>query len=430
MKELLSASGNSAPTSSGHSEEGIRMLRILTSIYPAVVSDIYREEDFYSDGYRPTEEYRYSRYRLDENGDNYNQFILVVNAEYPYIRLSRAKGKSQYPCGGETSVPEGGWFSRLSDAEREKHCPKIAWGFVAEYLMNLRYDGNQDDYVELQSRDTVIRGYYCKYLKIYLDNHNGLKYSSVSLEQKELDFLAEHEKLITALWAKTTPLKAYPSLYEYASLAERDYEMFLQRRKNEIQNAEKHGKEEDNRDRTVIQNGAKSIYIENNMGSVIINHESLGMTGHNEAYFADIEKKILAALDDALATIDVCVAWFTNHRLRDKLLEKQGQGIEVRVIIYKDGVNSRKGVNLTGLKHKEYRGERGGVLHDKFCVIDNVTTISGSYNWTENAENKNDEDASFRTKDYEFASEFTKRFNQMWHRDDKNAQQIENGDKK
>ena len=40
--------------------------------------------------------------------------------------------------------------------------------------------------------------------------------------------------------------------------------------------------------------------------------------------FKNIEKKILDALDEAIATIDVCVAWFTNVTLQKKLLEKKG----------------------------------------------------------------------------------------------------------
>ena len=80
------------------------------------------------------------------------------------------------------------------------------------------------------------------------------------------------------------------------------------------------------------------------------------MQPHNEAYFAGIEKQILKILDKALTTIIVCVAWFTNLKLRDKLLEKQSEGIDVKVIIYKDGVNHSKGVDLSGLNHKEYKG--------------------------------------------------------------------------
>ena len=141
------------------------------------------------------------------------------------------------------------------------------------------------------------------------------------------------------------------------------------------------------------------------------------MQPRNDAYFAGIEKQILEVLDKALTTIIVCVAWFTNTKLRDKLIEKQKDGIDVRVIIYKDGVNHSKGVDLSELNHKEYRGERGGIMHEKFCVVDNVHTVCGSYNWTLNAENKNDEDAAFHLEDYKFASKYTKRFNEIWKRD-------------
>jgi len=151
----------------------------------------------------------------------------------------------------------------------------------------------------------------------------------------------------------------------------------------------------------------------------VISKETKGeMHPRNEASFDGIEQKILDALDKAEATIDVCVAWFTNPKLRDKLLEKSNDGVEVRVITYKDGVNQTKGVDLSDLKHKKFRGVRSGVLHDKFCVIDNVHTINGSYNWTLNAEHKNDEDAAFHFEDYKLASRYTKRFNQMWKRDE------------
>lgn len=109
-----------------------------------------------------------------------------------------------------------------------------------------------------------------------------------------------------------------------------------------------------------------------------------------------------------------------HHDIYAELVENKIRIIRAlleMLVIYKDGVNHSKGVDLSQLTHKEYRGERGGIMHEKFCVIDNVITISGSYNWTLNAENKNDEDASFRFEDHKFASKYTRRFNEMWNRD-------------
>ena len=86
-----------------------------------------------------------------------------------------------------------------------------------------------------KGRNSLIQSYYSKYLQQYLQCHNGLKFLNISKEQKELDFLDEHERIIKALWEKSEPLKKYPELYRYAADAEADYERFLEGRRNELQ---------------------------------------------------------------------------------------------------------------------------------------------------------------------------------------------------
>lgn len=112
----------------------------------------------------------------------------------------------------------------------------------------------------------------------------------------------------------------------------------------------------------------------------------------NQAHFQDIQNKILAALDSAKVSIRVIMAWFTNDTLFNKLVEKHNEGVDVEISIYDDGVNKKHGVDITQLPHKKIkRGQRGGLMHDKFCVIDNQIVVTGSYNWTDNAEFRNDE---------------------------------------
>ena len=45
--------------------------------------EVYKEEDFYKDKGWPSERLVYSKYILNIVGDDYDQFILVVKAEYP-----------------------------------------------------------------------------------------------------------------------------------------------------------------------------------------------------------------------------------------------------------------------------------------------------------------------------------------------------------
>lgn len=134
--------------------------------------------------------------------------------------------------------------------------------------------------------------------------------------------------------------------------------------------------------------------------------------------FKNIEKKILDALDEAIATIDVSVAWFTNVTLQKKLLEKKKDGCKVRIMIDANHTNQKHGVDLNPFEHKAIKAERNGIMHHKFCVIDNNITIHGSYNWTTAAETKNNEEISVDKNDVKKASAYTKEFNRLWDKDD------------
>lgn len=474
---------------------------------------IFNEDEFYQDDGGPTEFFNYCHYifytgESTEYGPDYDQFATVMNSEYPYIRLTKKRGNSHIPCGGCSQPSTGGWFASLTESERDEYCPKIAWGVTAVYFLNLRYDLKQDDYVELKERDLIIRDYYGKCLKMYLDNHSGLKYSKLSREQKEMDFIAEHEVIIRGLWERSTRLAKYPVLFEYAKGTEKDYEAYLAYRKTEIQRNEI-GKRtifnnKNIENRTIIQNGDKSLYVENNKGTIIIgvdmskrrcfsteiresfnkpyikvyflddsvasdakevaerlnvvktvnitpssskDHPGNTLTVYpklmvkvedcekeiiealngffsegilaerkpvrNDAYFNGIADKIIKDLDKARVSIHVCIAWFTNQRIADKLVEKYKQGIDVKVIFYDDHTNSRFGVNLDGIPFKAVRGSRGGLMHNKYCVIDNQIVMTGSYNWSENAENKNDENAAVMY-DYDRASDYSVEFRKMF----------------
>lgn len=115
----------------------------------------------------------------------------------------------------------------------------------------------------------------------------------------------------------------------------------------------------------------------------------------NEAHFQDIQNRILKALDSAEVSITLVMAWFTNDTLFQKIVEKHMQGVEVKLAIYDDGINKKHGVDISQVPHvKLKKGIRGGLMHNKFCVIDNQVVITGSYNWSDNAEFRNDENVT------------------------------------
>ena len=138
------------------------------------------------------------------------------------------------------------------------------------------------------------------------------------------------------------------------------------------------------------------------MGDVMESPNSV----ETEAHFQNIQNQIIAELNKARVSIIVVMAWFSNKILADKLIEKHKEGLDVKVAIYDDGINRKHGVELAGIDVKRIKALRGGKMHDKFCVIDNQVVITGSYNWSSNAEFKNDENIAI-LRDNKRASDFS-----------------------
>jgi tetratricopeptide (TPR) repeat protein len=133
----------------------------------------------------------------------------------------------------------------------------------------------------------------------------------------------------------------------------------------------------------------------------------------NEVYFENIHTPILEKLNEAAHSIRVAVAWFTDQQLFERLVQKAAEGVTVIVIIRNDVIN----LGQSGLAWQELLNNDGSLyfspdspaLHHKFCLIDDKTLISGSYNWTYGAR-RNRENALY-TQQSEVVKAFRKEFN-------------------
>lgn len=132
----------------------------------------------------------------------------------------------------------------------------------------------------------------------------------------------------------------------------------------------------------------------------------------NQAHFIENENKVIEAIRSAQVSILVAMAWFTNERIKDELEAKLKEGLRIEIVIYKDGVNALHGVDLSSFDYVEIRGTRGGIMHSKFCVIDNQQVITGSYNWSTNAEVRNDENVLI-TQDNATSTKYSVEFRRL-----------------
>jgi phosphatidylserine/phosphatidylglycerophosphate/cardiolipin synthase-like enzyme len=117
-------------------------------------------------------------------------------------------------------------------------------------------------------------------------------------------------------------------------------------------------------------------------------------------------------LDKAKKTINVMCYQLTSAPLIDALARAAARGVTVRITLDRtqEGTRSNelKSLPTEGPVLRTDRRER--LQHNKVAIIDGTTVISGSFNWTANAENYNAENLLIIV-DPIIAAAFTANFN-------------------
>lgn len=141
--------------------------------------------------------------------------------------------------------------------------------------------------------------------------------------------------------------------------------------------------------------------------------ESIAQT---QAYFDDIQLHILNVLRKARNTIHIAVAWFTDSEIFELLCQKAQAGVRVELIIVNDSINRKSPIQhekltelggfflMVGNKKKS-----SAIMHNKFCVVDGSTVITGSYNWSRQAQ-ENWENITISTGQPDLAHQFLQEF--------------------
>lgn len=118
------------------------------------------------------------------------------------------------------------------------------------------------------------------------------------------------------------------------------------------------------------------------------------MTIEPIVYTKNIETKIIESLLDARKSIVIVMAWFTNNKIKDCLLNIKSRkpSISIQIVVDENSVNTKYFLDYNN-KFKNTNIEikqnvTNQFLHHKFIVIDNERAITGSYNLTNRA-NKN-----------------------------------------
>lgn len=139
-----------------------------------------------------------------------------------------------------------------------------------------------------------------------------------------------------------------------------------------------------------------------------------------EVYFSlsdDPELIIIKNIDNAKEFINIAMYTFTDREIAQAVIRARDRGVDIKIYLDRSQVNakyskSRYFVNnaIEGIRISS----NNYIMHNKFAVIDNKIVITGSYNWTASAGERNDENLLV-IDDKNIIEKYQNLFNNLWN---------------
>lgn len=145
---------------------------------------------------------------------------------------------------------------------------------------------------------------------------------------------------------------------------------------------------------------------------------SISTLAKTEVYFSlydNPQKEIIKNINQAEAFINIAMYIFTDREIALPLVKARERGVKVRLYLDKEQIDYKysqsrflvqKGIK-TRISSNNY------IMHNKFAIIDNRLLLTGSYNWTFSANNRNDENLMV-IDDPEIIGIFQNQFINLW----------------
>ena len=127
--------------------------------------------------------------------------------------------------------------------------------------------------------------------------------------------------------------------------------------------------------------------------------------------------KVIKYIDNAKTSILLLGYSFTSKPITQALIQAKKRGVNVRIVLdhsqhYQK--YSKEVIQVLLNKQMDVRFDHTvKIAHNKVLVIDNLQTVTGSYNWTHSAEFKNAENLVF-IKSQEVAKKYAMYFEGRW----------------
>ncbi|MFA6269117.1 MAG: phospholipase D family protein [archaeon] len=126
-------------------------------------------------------------------------------------------------------------------------------------------------------------------------------------------------------------------------------------------------------------------------------------------------QQLIKKIDSSNKSVYIAIYSFTHDEIATALIRAKERGVEVKVVFdYDQSTNtSSDDEKLMAAGIPIARRNGSGYMHNKFTVIDGNVVATGSFNYSQNADTKNDENLVFIVSE-SIASKFKVDFDHLW----------------
>ncbi len=126
-------------------------------------------------------------------------------------------------------------------------------------------------------------------------------------------------------------------------------------------------------------------------------------------------QQLISQINSAQKTIDIAIYSFTLDSIADALLEAKERGVFIRIVFDNlqaaNQYSEDERISEAGVLIKIKSGS--GYMHNKFIVIDGEKVLTGSFNYSSNADTKNDENLILIISK-KIAKNYSDEFEELW----------------
>lgn len=130
--------------------------------------------------------------------------------------------------------------------------------------------------------------------------------------------------------------------------------------------------------------------------------------------------KLISQIDSSKSSVYIAIYSFTHDEISEALVRAHQRGVEVKVIFdydqSKNDYSEDEKLSAAGIVIK--RRDGSGYMHNKFAIIDKNIVATGSFNYSENADKRNDENLLIIFSS-DLAQRFLNEFEELWEQSTK-----------